>query len=51
MKVLVMVTLVALVSSMVALYAGAITFKHITGTFPWEQPSKPQQVIRNANYM
>lgn len=51
MKVLIMVTLVALVSSMAALYAGAMTFKYITGTFPWEKPVKPQQVIRNPNYM
>lgn len=51
MKVLIMVILVALVSSMVALYAGANIFKYITGSFPWEQPAKPQQVIQNANYM
>ena len=51
MKVLVMVTLVALVSSMAALYTGAITFKYFTGTFPWEKPTKPQQLIRNSDYM
>ena len=51
MKFLIMFTLVVLLSSVAALYTGVITFKYITGAFPWEKPVKPQQVIRNPNYM
>ncbi len=51
MKVLIMVIAVGLISSAAALYAGAITFKYVTGTFPWEKPVKPQQLIQNQNYI